>query len=215
MLRLGLTGNIASGKSLVAAHLARKGAVVIDADRIGHELIGPGGAALADVVAEFGPGVLGTDGGVDRAQLGTLVFAEPAALARLNAIVHPRLVAEIRRRFAELAAEAAQGGGPRVAVLDAALIFELDVAREFDRVWVVTAPERSREARLVAKGLSPAEARRRIAAQRPEAEKAGRADCVIANDGTTAELAARVDALWDSIAEAAGPPVSTGKDEPT
>jgi dephospho-CoA kinase len=217
MLSVGLTGNIASGKSMVAAHLERLGAVIIDADRIGHELIGPAGAAVDDVRTAFGAAVVGPDGGIDRAVLGPLVFADPAGRERLNAIVHPRLVAEIRRRLAGMAAaesrEDWEGGPvvPLIAVVDAALIYELGVAGDFDRVVTVTTSDAAREARLVGKGLTIDEARRRIASQWPEAEKVRRADHVITNDGTPAELAAAVDELWETLTRAAASP-SHGKE---
>jgi len=212
MLSVGLTGNIASGKSMVAAQLESLGAVVIDADRIGHELIGPGGAALDDVRAAFGPGVIADGGGVDRAALGPVVFADPAARERLNAIVHPRLVAEIRRRLEGMAAaesrEDWEGGPlvPLIVVVDAALIFELDVADDFDLVVVLAAPEAIREGRLVAKGLTAEEARRRMTSQWPEAEKIRRADHVIVNDGAPERLAADVEELWKILTRAAASP---------
>ncbi|HEX7880310.1 MAG TPA: dephospho-CoA kinase [Candidatus Eisenbacteria bacterium] len=212
MLSVGLTGNIASGKSMVAAQLESLGAVVIDADRIGHVLIGSGGAAVDEVRAAFGPGVVGQEGGIDRALLGPVVFADPAARERLNAIVHPRLVAEIRRRMEGMASaesrEDWEGGPPvpLILVVDAALIFELDMAGDFDVVVVVSAPEAVREARLVAKGLTAEEARRRIASQWPEVEKVRRADHVIVNDGAPERLAADVEQLWKILTRAAASP---------
>lgn len=212
MLSVGLTGNIASGKSMVAAQLESLGALVIDADRIGHELIGPGGAAVDDVRSAFGAGVIAPDGGVDRAALGPVVFADPDARARLNAIVHPRLIAEIRGRLEGMAAaesrEDWEGGPlvPMIAVVDAALIFELDMAADFDVVVVVTAPEALRVERLVAKGLSADEARRRMDSQWPEAEKVRRATHVIVNDGPPDRLAADVEKLWTTLTRAAASP---------
>lgn len=203
MLKVGLTGNIASGKSLAARRFAELGAAVIDADTIGHRLIGAGGAAVRAVLEAFGPDFQASDGGVDRTRLGPVVFADPAALARLNALVHPRLVAEVRDEFTRLAT---LPGPPDVAVLDAALLFELGVDADMDRIVVVTAPAALREARLVAKGLTAEEARRRIGAQRPEAEKVRRADFVIANDDTREAFLARVEELWPLLLEATRSP---------
>jgi dephospho-CoA kinase len=203
MLKVGLTGNIASGKSLAAHRFAELGARIVDADRIGHRLIGPGGAAVSEVLAAFGDDFRLPDGGVDRSRLGPVVFADPAALARLNALVHPRLVAEVRTAFGRLAAEPEP---PAVAVLDAALLFELGVDRDMDRVIVVTASESLREARLVAKGLSISEARRRIAAQESEADKVRRADHVIANESSREDLFAKVEKLWPILLAAAPSP---------
>jgi dephospho-CoA kinase len=208
MIKVGLTGNIASGKSLAAHRFAELGARIVDADVLGHRLIGPGGAAVRAVLDAFGPEFRSAAGGVDRARLGPVVFADPAALARLNALVHPLLVAGVR---AELDRMASAADPPAVAVLDAALLYELGVDRDMDRVVVVTAPESLREARLVAKGVSVDEARRRIGAQRPEADKARRADHVIANDGSRGDFLARVEELWPILL--ATPPASGRKDD--
>jgi dephospho-CoA kinase len=217
MLSVGLTGNIASGKSMVAAQLESLGATIIDADRIGHELIGPGGLAVAQVLDSFGAHLAGADGGIDRGRLGPIVFSDPAARERLNAIVHPALIAEIRQRLEGLrSAESREDweGGPVVpllAVVDAALICELGLAGEFDCLVVVVAADETRLARLVAKGMPADEARRRMASQWPQAEKARRADHVIENDGTPEELGSRVDELWKQLTLAAASP-SQGKD---
>lgn len=210
MLKVGLTGNVASGKSLAAHRFAELGAEVVDADRIGHRLIGPGGGAVRAVLDAFGADFEAADGGVDRSRLGPVVFSDPAALERLNTLVHPPLVAEVRRSFERLASGSSP---PAAVVLDAALLFELGVDRDMDVVVVVTAPEEVREARLVAKGLSVAEARRRIGAQRPEAEKALRADHIIENDGTREALLARVEALWPILL--AAPRALRRKDDTT
>jgi len=219
MLSVGLTGNIASGKSMVAAQLENLGALIIDADRIGHDLIGPGGPVVDAVLAAFGKGVAGPAGDVDRGKLGPLVFADGEARERLNAIVHPFLINEIRLRLSALAAAEAredlEGGPvvPMIVVVDAALIFELGVADDFDRIVVVTAPDAIRYARLSARGLSPPRARERMASQWPEAEKVRRADLVITNSGTTAELETQVSRLWTTLTLAAASP-SQRKDEP-
>lgn len=198
MLRIGLTGNIASGKSMVARRLDELGAVVIDADRIGHELIGPGGACRDAVVQAFGPGIVGEGGRIDRGRLGRIVFADPAELRRLNAIVHPPLIDAIRRRAAEL-----ESSGAAVVVLDAALLFEFGLADEFRPVVVVTAAPAERAARLAARGLDPAEAARRVAAQGSDGDKIARADRVLVNDRSPDELAVKVNELWHSTGAAA------------
>lgn len=201
MLRVGLTGGIGSGKSEVARLLARHGAVVVDADAIAREVVAPGTPGLAAVLAEFGAGVRAPDGSLDRPALARIVFADTAALGRLNAIVHP-LVAD---RRAELVAAAPAGA---VVVEDVPLLVENGLAGGFDLVLVVTAPERLRIERLRARGMADAQARARMAAQATDAQRAAAADVLITNDGSLADLAARVDALWrDRIAPlAAGPP---------
>lgn len=192
---LGLTGSIASGKSLLAARMAERGAVVIDADRLGHEVIRPEGPAYAGVVREFGPGVVGADGQIDRPALGALVFADPARRARLNALVHPHLKAELGRR---VAAEAAAGAA--LVVVDAALIFELGIADRFDAVVVVRAPEARQLEWLMRRGLDEGAARQRIAAQMPAEEKARRATYVVDNDGPAERLAQAADRVLAAVA---------------
>lgn len=212
MLSVGLTGNIASGKSLVAAQLEKLGAVVLDADRMGHELIGPGGAAVDAVRSAFGDTVAGPNQGIDRARLGPIVFGDAASRAVLDGILHPRLMADIRSQLAGLAAGEAREdedgapSAPRIVVVDAALIFELGMAAEFDRIVVVTTSDTQREERLVGQGLSRAEARARMASQWPEAEKVRRADLVIVNEGTPAALSDRVMELWTTLIQAAAGP---------
>lgn len=198
MLRIGLTGNIASGKSMVARLLEDRGAVIIDADRIGHELIGPDGPARAAVLERFGPGILGPDGEIDRGRLGRIVFADPAARQRLNEVVHPLLIAGIRRRLAAAAEQ-----GVEVIVLDAALLYEFGLEGEFDRIVAVSAPAELRVARLVVRGLPVDEAWRRVRAQGSPADKEKRADRVIVNDGRPEELAASVADFWRESGAAA------------
>jgi len=192
---VGLTGGIGSGKSAVAQLLAGHGAVVVDADAIAREAVAAGTPGLAAVLAEFGDGVRGADGGLDRAALARLVFADDAARRRLNAIVHPLVGA----RTAELVAAAPADG---VVVNDVPLLAENQLAGAYDLVLVVEAPEPARIARLARdRGMSEAQARSRIAAQASDAERRAVADLVIVNDGTLADLAARVDQVWrDRIA---------------
>src|SRR5437667_9786992 len=147
---IGLTGGIGSGKSTVARILADLGAHVIDADRIGHEVYRPGTEGHASVVATFGPGVVAADGSIDRRALGAIVFREPAALARLNALVHPLITAEIQRR---LAAGRADPGTPPI-VIEAAILIQAGW-RFLDRRWAVTAPRGTARARVMAASGRP------------------------------------------------------------
>jgi dephospho-CoA kinase len=190
VLRVGLTGGIGSGKSAVARLLAEHGAVVVDADAIAREVVQPGTPGLAAVVAEFGGEVLTPDGALDRSRLGAIVFADPAARRRLNAIVHP-LVGE---RSAQLSATAAADA---VVVHDVPLLAENGLADGFDLVLVVESPESKRIARLRReRAMSEDEVRARMAAQASDAERRAIADVVIRNDSTLDDLADRVDAVW-------------------
>lgn len=188
MLRVGLTGGIGSGKSTVARALARRGAVVIDADVIAREVVEPGQPGLAAVVERFGAGVLDADGRLDRPKLAALVFADAAARADLNAIVHPRVAAETGRRIAAAPSDA-------VVVIDVPLLVE--AARSgYDLVVVVEAPEPVRLERLVGRGMNPEDARKRMAAQASDAERRKVADVVLDNDGSEDDLERQIDALW-------------------
>jgi dephospho-CoA kinase len=167
MLRVGLTGGIASGKSLVLARLAAAGCHTLDLDRVAHELMAPGGGAYAEVVAAFGAGILSADRSIDRRALGAVVFADAAARSRLNAIVHPQVRAEEARRAALHASDAGA-----VFVTDAALLVESGVHLRFDRLVVVYCDEAEQLRRLMARdGIDEDAARARIAAQMPAAEK--------------------------------------------
>ena len=195
MLIVALTGNIASGKSSVARLLAARGARIVDADVLAREVVEPGSAALGEIAARWGKGVLLPNGRLDRAALRDIVFAAPAELEALNAIVHPRV--ELRRR--ELVAQA-RAEGERVVVCDIPLLFEQGMERSFDVVLLVDAPEALRRERLVAtRGLSGDEADRMIAAQMPSAAKRERADIVIDNDTSLAELEQQVDEVWKEL----------------
>jgi dephospho-CoA kinase len=188
---VGLTGGIASGKSTFAARLRALGAPVVDADALAREAVAPGSPGLAEVVAAFGEEVLGPDGGLDRARMGARVFADRAARARLEAIVHPRVRAAMRTELARLAAT-----GAPVAFYDVPLLYEAGRDREVDLVVVVWAPRALQLARLVARdGLSPEAAEARLAAQLPLDEKAARADVVVANAGTVDALDGKARAL--------------------
>lgn len=194
MLSIGLTGGIGSGKSAVSRLLAERGAVIVDADVLAREVVAPGSPGLAAVVAEFGVGVLAPDGSLDRPALATLVFDDPTARARLNAIVHPLVGA----RALELAAEAAAADPQAVVVHDVPLLVENGLAEAYDLVLVVEAPERLRLERLAARGMAEPDVRARMAAQADDAARRALADAVIVNAGTLDELAVAVDEMWAS-----------------
>ena len=192
---IGLTGGIGSGKSTVAAMLADLGARVIDADKVGHEVYLPGTDGFRRVVEAFGREMIAADGTIDRRRLGTRVFGDPRELARLNAIVHPLIGDEIRRRMQVAFAE----GGGRPIVVEAAIMLEAGW-RFFDRIWVVVVDREVALARVTAsRGLSREEVLRRIDAQMPNAERERVADVVIRNDGTREELRRQVEAAWRAV----------------
>lgn len=194
--RIALTGGIASGKSAVAELLAGHGAVVVDADVLAREVVEPGTPGLAGVVDRFGPGVLRADGTLDRGALAAIVFADAAARADLNAIVHPRVRALAAQRRA--AALASDPGAVVVEVIP--LLVETGQAGSFDRVVVVDVPPEVQLARLAERdGLSGAEAHSRLAAQASRAERLAVADHVVRNTGTRADLARAVDRLWREL----------------
>ncbi len=199
LFSVGLTGNVAAGKSAVARHFAERGAFVTDADALVRELQRPGTPVFEAIVARFGPGVVARDGTLDRPALRALVLADPEALAALNAIVHPA----VRSRRNDLDAEARRRGA-RIVVHDIPLLFEAGNPDDFDFVLLVDAPEAVRRDRLVRlRGLPEADADRLIRAQLPAAAKRARSDAVIENDGDLADLAARADAAWRAITAAA------------
>jgi dephospho-CoA kinase len=201
-LLVGLTGGIGSGKSSVLRLLAGLGATVIDADAIVHELQAPCTPMLAEIAAAFGPDVIDAEGRLDRAALGAIVFRDAAARARLGAIVHPPVGAEIARRV-----DAARRAGAAVVVVDIPLLFEGREARrrapaalEFDATVLVWAPEQAQVERQMARdGCSREEALRRIRAQMPLAEKQALADHVIDNSGSPEETERQVRALWQRL----------------
>lgn len=188
---IGVTGNIASGKSSVARRLGERGALVIDADILAHELMRPGLPAWQGVVAEFGEGVLAPDRAIDRAKLRAIVFADRAALARLNAAVHPHVDAELLRRIAALASD-------QVAVIEAVALVEAGTHRALDALWLVlSSPERQVERLMRARGLTREDAAWRVAAQPPVEGKIPLADVVIRNEGSLETLHAAVDRAWE------------------
>ena len=203
MLRLGLTGGIASGKSSVAARLARAGFQILDLDRVGHEVIARNGSAYADVVSAFGPGVLAPDGQIDRRALGAIVFADPAARRRLNALVHPRVRAEERRALL------AMGDEPgAVLAVEAAIIVETGQHLRFDRLLVAHCPPAEQLRRLQGRDrLDASAAAARLAAQMPVAEKRRFAHFEIDTSGTVAETETAVDRVAVELRALAARPV--------
>ncbi len=201
MFRLGLTGNIASGKSTVAAHFARLGARVIDADTLAREAVAPGTPGLAAVVDRFGPDILDRTGALDRPALRRRVFADREARTALEAIVHP----EVGRLRAERAREA-EAAGVRVLVDEIPLLFEAGLAEEFDAIVFVDAPAGERLRRLMQdRGLSEADARAMMSSQADAAPKRARATWVIDNDGSRDALLAAVESVWQDIRARIGP----------
>lgn len=195
MLKVGLTGNIAAGKSTVARTWRELGGTVVDADLLARQAVAPGTPALAAIEAQWGPWVLEEGGGLDRAALRQIVFSDPGARARLEGIVHPA-VASLRD---DLYREA-KARGESLVVADIPLLFEVGLADEFDVVVLVDAPEETRLMRLVGdRGMDPDEARRMMAAQMPSALKRARADVVIENTGSIADLERRAGEVWRDL----------------
>ncbi len=210
MLAVGLTGGIGSGKSTVASLLAARGAAVVDADRIAREVVAPGEPAHQALVDRFGAEILGADGTIDRRALAAVAFADPTALADLNAITHPAVGAVMLRRREE--ADQAPGPGGEAGA-GGVTVFDIPLLRPEHRellrlhlVVVVDCPTEVAFERLVAqRGMDAEDARARIAAQITRAERCAGADVVIDNGGTLEALSAQVDGLWgELVARAAG-----------
>lgn len=188
--KIGLTGNIATGKSTVGQMLAALGAELIDADRLVHVALKPEGAAYRQVVSAFGPAILDRDGAIDRKKLGALVFDDPAALAKLEALVHPPVIEEVTRRIAASSAP--------VVVVEAIKLLESGMADSYDALWVTTCSEAHQLARLIhGRGLSRDEALKRIRMQAPQETKVARADVLIDTNGTMQETQQQVYAAWE------------------
>ena len=195
MLLVGLTGNIASGKSTVSRMLAERGATVVDSDVLARQAVEVGTAGYDRIAARWGDAVLAPDRQLDRAALRRIVFSDPAELAELNAIVHP----EVERMRARLIREA-EVRGDAVVVCDIPLLFERHLAEQFDRIVLVDAPRELRLDRLVRdRGLDRSEATDMIAAQIAAEQKRALADVVIDNDGTLEALERQVDDLWMAL----------------
>lgn len=200
MIVIGLTGNIACGKSTVAKMLEALGAYVIDADHLAHEAMRPGTVVHRAIVARFGEDILMEDGQINRRRLGGIVFRDAAALAELERIVHPVVVAETLRLLAAC--------DRPVAVVEAIKLLEAQMHRHCDAVWVVTCSREQQMARLMAyRHLSAEEAEVRIAAQPPQEEKVARADVIIDNSGTLEETWQQVVCAWNALPGAPPAPV--------
>ncbi len=201
MMRIGLTGGIGSGKSTVARMLADRGAVVVDADQIARDLVEPGGAALAELVTEFGPRILQADGSLSRAELASMAFSDPRATGRLNAIMHPMIRAEAERRLA------ADPVAP-VVVYDMPLLVETGQQDLVDLVVVVDVPEDVQISRAVGgRGLDDADVQRRMSVQASRADRLAAADVVIDNEGGIEATEEQVGALWARVS--VSPPSTT------
>lgn len=210
MRLIGLTGNIASGKSTVARLLVDRGAEVIDADLLAREVVEPGSSALARIIERWGPAMVAPDGTLDRAALRGRVFSEREQLEELNAIVHP----EVERLRDARVADARARGVPTV-VCDIPLLFERHLVGRFDTIVLVDAPRPLRLERLVRdRGLREAEAMEMIAAQMPAELKRARSDHVIDNAGTLADLEHRVDAVWQALHDDDGRMATTDGSRP-
>ena len=192
---IGLTGGIGSGKSTVSRFLGEMGAVVLDADKVGHQAYQPGTETWKELVAAFGEDIVAPDSTIDRRRLGAIVFADPEALARLNRIVHPRMFDMMKARIEEY-----RGQGTEVVVLEAAILLEANWTPLVDEVWVTvtsesTVVQRTRERT----GLPEEQIRARIRSQLSNEERTKQAKVVITNDGDLAELRLRVEELWNGL----------------
>ena len=197
MVIIGLTGGILTGKSTVSGMLSERGAVIIDADKIGHEAYKPQTDVWQELVDTFGEWILKQNSEIDRKRLGDIVFHDPSALTLLNKIVHPRMREMIEKELKRLKEEAVP-----VVVLEAAVLIEAKWTDLIDQIWVTTAPEEKVIDRLQNRiGLSEEQARARIAAQLPPEDKVKHADVVIDTDCDLAELGVKVLELWDELRE--------------
>lgn len=197
-IMIGLTGGIGSGKSTVAELLAERGAHVIDADRVAHEVYAPGTLGFERIVERFGDDIVGDDGAIDRARLGALVFRDPAALADLNGIVHPLVRAEVALRISEIVAE----DPGAIVVIEAALMTETGWSGGSGRLWTVIADPDVVQDRLVTmREMEPDEVRRRMAAQADNAMRRRSATRVIENNGSLLDLEGEVQAAWTELLE--------------
>jgi len=193
MLTIGLTGGIGSGKSTVSKLLAELGAPIIDADQVGHAIYAPDGPAYPDMMAAFGEGILAPDRTIDRKKLGPIVFADPAALKRLNSIVHPKMFARMR----EMVDAMRTGGERKPIVIEAAILIEANWQPLFNEIWLVVASrERVIERVERDRGLKPEQTEARIRAQLSDDDRRKYATTVVTNNGTIDELCAKVGDLW-------------------
>ena len=195
MLIVGLTGNAASGKSSVAQLMAARGATIVDADVLARIAVEPGSPGLKAIVEHWGPGILTPDGSLDRETMRHRVFANPKELQALNAIVHPAVA-----RLRDQAIAVARAQGARIVICDIPLLFEKDLARDYDVIVLVDAPKAVRLERLTTRrGLAQDDAIHLIAAQMPAELKRAHADFIIDNDSDQRALSRRVDAVWAAL----------------
>ena len=194
MLKIGLTGGIATGKSHVLDRFRQRGVPCLDADELAHGVTSAGTEATAAIAERFGAEILATDGSVDRKKLGSIVFADPAARRELEAIVHPAV-----HRAIAMGVRAFELMGDALAVVDIPLLFETGAEKTFDRVIVTACAAETQVARLVQRGLTEEAAGQRLAAQWPTERKTARADFVITTDGSFAETDEQVARVMDSL----------------
>ena len=195
MLKVGLTGGLASGKTLVGEALASSGCLLIQADELGHEALAPGGEAYDAVVREFGREILTSDGLIDRTQLGTMVFASPERLARLNALVHPPVMRREEELIAEFAAREPRG----IAVVEAAILIETGSYKRFDRIILVWCAEEQQVERALRRGAEEADVRARISRQMPLKEKRKFAHFVIDTSGQKEDTLRQARAVYQAL----------------
>jgi dephospho-CoA kinase len=192
---IGLTGGIGSGKSTASQFLKELGAVVIDLDKVGHDLLKKGGVVYKQVLSAFGERILSANGEIDRARLGKIVFNDPDALKRLNDIIHPAIDKKVEEKI-----QANRRRGVKVIVFEAAVMLESDRSFLVDELWVVTAPIPAVLKRIKERsGYSDEEAGKRIDSQLTDEERNKKADVVISNDGTLEDFKAKVKAEWDKL----------------
>ena len=192
---IGLTGGIGSGKSTVSQYLAELGGVIIDADKIGHEAYQPNTETWRELIKMFGDRILTADNTIDRKKLGDLVFRNPEELARLNSIIHPQITKMVKKRIADYRRK-----DVKVIILDAPVLFETDAKSLVDEVWVVVSKEANVIKRAMGRtGLPEEQIRARIRSQMSNEERIKRAQVVIHNDGTVAELREKVKELWGRL----------------
>ena len=192
MLKIGLTGGIGTGKSLVTSFLQEQGANVINADLLGHEAYLPGTVGFEQVVSEFGEDIVGADGHVDRQKLGPIVFSDPSNMDRLNAIMHPLIKDMIQTQLDDV-----EGKGQLIAIVEAAVLIEAGWESLFDEIWVVTADEEEIISRLASRnGLSREDSQKRINSQMTSIERSAHGDVIINNTGSVEDLKENVESLW-------------------
>jgi dephospho-CoA kinase len=198
MITIGLTGGIGSGKSAVTAILRELGAPIVDADKVGHEVYRPEGPAYGELVAAFGEQVLAPDKTIDRRKLGRVVFADPAALKRLNSIVHPKIFVRMREMIAGMRAK----GEKLPIVVEAAILVEANWQPLFSEIWLVIAPRDSVFSRLERdRGMNAEQTESRIKSQISDQARRQHASVIIENDGTLDDLRSRVRLLWQDAIE--------------